>query len=144
LTSKETYFFSEHIRSFLSEKWAVAIQFPEDKNLTNQINARIELNRFVKTLAILDENNQNDYIPKQIDDLIKVINLVEMIQNCKNSTIHYNNKIYLDYLFASVVYSSIDNYESRQSKDIENNIINSIHIKERNRMFRKIISFGLA
>lgn len=137
MSSKETYFFSEHIRNFLSEKWAVAIQFPEDKNLTNQINARIELNRFAKTFDTLDENNQ-------IDDLIKVINLVEMIQNCKNPTIHYIYKIYLDYLFSSVVYSTKDNYESRYSKEIENKIINSINIKERNRMFRKIISFGLA
>ena len=66
MSSKETYFFSEHVRNILSEKWSVAIQFPDDKNLINQISARIELVRFVDTFAILDDNNPSDYlIPKQ-------------------------------------------------------------------------------
>ena len=144
MSSKETYFFSEHIRNFLSEKWAVAIQFPDDKILINQISARIELARFVDTFAILDDNNPTDYlIPKQINDLKKIINLLEIIQKCNNQTIHHNFKIYLDYLYSSVIYSK-DNYESRYSKEIETKILNSIEIKNRKRIFRKIISFGLA
>ena len=119
MPSEEKYFFEEHIRNFLNEKWTVAIQFPDDKILINQISARIELARFVDTFAILDDNNPTDYlIPKQIDDLKKIINLLEIIQKCNNQTIHHNFKIYLDYLYSSVIYSKID-YESRYSKEIE-------------------------
>jgi hypothetical protein len=95
MSSEVNYFFEEHIRNFLNEKWTVAIQFPDDKILINQISARIELARFVDTFAILDDNNPNDY-------------------------------------------------ESRYSKEIETKILNSIEIKNRKRIFRKIISFGLA
>jgi hypothetical protein len=144
MSNEENYFFKEHIRNFLNEKWSVAIQFPDDKILINQISARCELARFVDTFAILDDNNPSDYlIPKQIDDLKKIINLLEMIHKCNNPTIHHNFKIYLDYLFASVAFSKYD-YESRYSKEIETKILNSIEIKNRKRMFRKIISFGLA
>ena len=144
MSSEVNYFFEEHIRNFLNEKWTVAIQFPDDKILINQISARIELARIVDTFAILDDNNLTDYlIPKQIDDLKKIINLLEIIQKCNNQTIHHNFKIYLDYLYSSVIYSKID-YESRYSKEIETKIVNSIEIKNRKRIFRKIISFGLA
>ena len=144
MSGEEKYFFEEHIRNFLNEKWTVAIQFPDDKILINQISARIELARFVDTFAILDDNNPTDYlIPKQIDDLKKIINLLEIIQKCNNQTIHHNFKIYLDYLYSSVIYSKID-YESRYSKEIESKILNSINIKKKKRIFRKIISFGLA
>jgi hypothetical protein len=144
MSGEEKYFFEEHIRNFLNEKWTVAIQFPDDKILINQISARIELARFVDTFAILDDNNPTDYlIPKQIDDLKKIINLLEIIQKCNNQTIHHNFKIYLDYLYSSVIYSKID-YESRYSKEIETKIVNSINIKKKKRIFRKIISFGLA
>ena len=144
MSGEVNYFFEEHIRNFLNEKWTVAIQFPDDKILINQISARIELARIVDTFAVLDENNENDfYIPKQIDDLKKIINLLEIIQKCNNPTIHHNYKIYLDYLYSSVIYSKID-YESRYSKEIETKIVNSIEIKNRKRIFRKIISFGLA
>ena len=144
MSNEKKYFFEEHIRNFLNEKWSVAIQFPDDKILINQISARIELARIVDTFAILDDNNLTDYlIPKQIDDLKKIINLLEIIQKCNNQTIHHNFKIYLDYLYSSVIYSKID-YESRYSKEIETKIVNSIEIKNRKRIFRKIISFGLA
>ena len=145
MSSEEKYFFEEHIRDFLNEKWEIAIQFPDDKILINQISARIELARFVDTFAVLDENNPNDYyVPKQIDDLKKIVNLLEMIHTCNNQTIHHNYKIYLDYLYSSVVYSNKDNYESRYSKEIETKILNSINIKKRKRIFRKIISLGFA
>ena len=122
MSSEVNYFFEEHIRNFLNEKWTVAIQFPDDKILINQISARIELARIVDTFAILDDNNLTDYlIPKQIDDLKKIINLLEIIQKCNNQTIHHNFKIYLDYLYSSVIYSKID-YESRYSKEIETKI----------------------
>jgi hypothetical protein len=52
-------------------------QFPDDKILINQISARVELSRFVDTFAILDDNNS-------IDDLKKIINLLELIQKCNN------------------------------------------------------------
>lgn len=144
MSSEEKYFFKEHVRNYLNEKWSIAIQFPDDKILINQISARIELARFVDTLPILDDNNQFDYlVPKQIDDLKKIINLLELIQKCNNETIHDNYKIYLDYLYSSII-NSTDNYESRYSKEIETKILNSIQIKNRKRLFRKIISFGLA
>jgi len=144
MSGEENYFFEEHMRNFLNEKWTVAIQFPDDKILINQISARIELARFVDKFAVMDDNNPTSYlVPKQIDDLKKIINLLEMIHNCNNQTIHHNYKIYLDYLFASVAFSKCD-YESRYSKEIENKISNSIDIKKRKRLFRKIISLGLA
>jgi len=144
MSGEENYFFEEHMRNFLNEKWTVAIQFPDDKILINQISARIELARFVDKFAVMDDNNPTNYlVPKQIDDLKKIINLLEMIHNCNNQTIHHNYKIYLDYLFASVAFSKCD-YESRYSKEIENKISNSIDIKKRKRLFRKIISLGLA
>lgn len=68
---------------------------------------------------------------------------MELIQKCNNETIHDNYKIYLDYLYSSII-NSTDNYESRYSKEIETKILNSIQIKNRKRLFRKIISFGLA
>ena len=37
MSSEEKYFFEEHIRDFLNEKWEIAIQFPDDKILINQI-----------------------------------------------------------------------------------------------------------
>ena len=135
--------FKEHIRNFLIEKWSVAIQFPDDRILIDQISARIELSRFVTTFVILDDDTNDYLVPKQIDDLKNVIKLLEMIYKCNNPTIHHNYKIYLDYLFASIVYSKCD-YESRYSKEIETKILNSIEIKNRKRIFRKIISFGLA
>ena len=135
--------FKEHIRNFLIEKWSVAIQFPDDRILIDQISARIELSRFVTTFVILDDDTNDYLVPKQIDDLKNVIKLLEMIHKCNNPTIHHNYKIYLDYLFASIVYSKCD-YESRYSKEIETKILNSIEIKNRKRIFRKIISFGLA
>ena len=145
MSNEEKYFFKEHNRDFLNEKWSVAIQFPDDKILIDQISARIELTRFVDTFAILDDNNPSDYlVPKQIDDLNKIIKLLEIIHKCNNTTIHYNYKIYLDYIFSSIVYSKEDNYESRYSKEIETKIFNSITIKNRKRLFRKIISFGFA
>ncbi len=143
-STEQPYFFTEQTRNFLEEKWMIAIQFPDDKILINQISARIELARFVDTFTILDDNNPSDYlIPKQIDDLKKIVNLLEMIHNCNNQTIHHNYKIYLDYLFSSVVYSKYD-YESRYSKEIEIKILNSIDIKKKKRIFRKIISLGFA
>jgi hypothetical protein len=143
-STEQLYFFTEQNRNFLDEKWSIAIQFPDDKILINQISARIELARFVDTFTILDDNNPSDYlIPKQIDDLKKIINLLEIIQKCNNQTIHHNYKIYLDYLFSSVVYSKCD-YESRYSKEIEIKILNSIDIKKKKRIFRKIISLGFA
>jgi len=144
MSGEENYFFEEHIRNFLNEKWTVAIQFPDDKILIDQISARIELSRFFDTFAILDDNNPTNYlVPKQIDDLKKIINLLEMIHNCNNQTIHHNYKIYLDYLFASVAFSKCD-YESRYSKEVEIKILNSIDIKKKKRLFRKIITLGLA
>jgi len=144
MSCEENYFFEENIRNFLNEKWTVAIQFPDDKILINQISARIELARFVDKFAVMDDNNPTNYlVPKQIDDLKKIINLLEMIHNCNNQTIHHNYKIYLDYLFASVAFSKCD-YESRYSKEVEIKILNSIDIKKRKRLFRKIISLGLA
>jgi len=144
MSGEENYFFEEHIRNFLNEKWTVAIQFPDDKILINQISARIELARFVDKFAVMDDNNPTNYlVPKQIDDLKKIINLLEMIHNCNNQTIHHNYKIYLDYLFASVAFSKCD-YKSRYSKEVEIKILNSIDIKKRKRLFRKIISLGLA
>lgn len=138
MSNEKKYFFEEHIRNFLIEKWSVAIQFPDDRILIDQISARIELSRFVDTFAILDDNNPSDYqIPKQIDDLKKIINLLELIQKCNNPTIHHNYKIYLDYLYSSVIYSTND-YESRYSKEIETKILNSIEIKNRKRLFRKV------
>ena len=145
MSTKETYFFQEYIRNYLNEKWSVAIQFPEDKNLIKQINARIELQRYIKTYVVLDENNTTDYcIPKQIEDLNKLLNIIEKIQDCKNSKIHYNYKLYLDYIYSYIVNCTIDNYESRWSNDIENKIINDINIKKRKRIFIKIISLGFA
>ena len=38
MSSEEKYFFEEHIRDFLNEKWEIAIQFPDDKILINQMN----------------------------------------------------------------------------------------------------------
>jgi len=144
MSGEENYFFEENIRNFLNEKWTVAIQFPDDKILINQISARIELARFVDKFAVMDDNNPTNYlVPKQIDDLKKIINLLEMIHNCNNQTIHHNYKIYLDYLFASVAFSKCD-YKSRYSKEVEIKILNSIDIKKRKRLFRKIISLGLA
>ena len=141
----EIYFFEEHNRDFLNEKWSVAIQFPDDKILIDQISARCELARFVDTFAILDDNNPIDYlVPKQIDDLNKIIKLLEIIHKCNNPTIHHNYKIYLDYIFSSIVYSKEDKYESRYSMEIENNIIRDINIKKKNRLIRKIFTFGLA
>jgi len=144
MSGEENYFFEEHMRNFLNEKWTVAIQFPDDKILINQISARIELARFVDKFAVMDDNNPTNYlVPKQIDDLKKIINLLEMIHNCNNQTIHHNYKIYLDYLFASVAFSKCD-YESRYSKEVEIKILNSIDIKKKKRLFRKIITLGLA
>ena len=48
--------------------------------------------------------------------------------------IHHNFKIYLDYLYSSVIYSTND-YESRYSKEIETKILNSIEIKNRKNLF---------
>jgi hypothetical protein len=140
----EIYFFPEHIRNYLVEKWSVAIQFPDDKNLIKQINTRKELQRFLKTFAISDETTEIDYVPKQIEDLYKVLNIIEQIQNCLNLTIYLRYKFYLDYVFISIVNSIKDDYEYILSNEIENRIINDIKTKEKKRIFRKIISFGFA
>lgn len=140
----EIYFFPEHIRNYLIDKWQITIQFPEDKNLIEQIKTRKELQRFLKTFAISDETTEIDYVPKQIEDIYKVLNTIEQIQNCLNLTIYLRYKFYLDYVFISIVNSIKDDYEYIFSKEIENRIINDIKTKEKKRMFRKIISFGLA
>ncbi len=134
----EIYFFEEHNRDFLNEKWSVAIQFPDDKILIDQISARCELARFVTTFIVLDDDINDYLVPKQIDDLNKIIKLLEIIHKCNNPTIHHNYKIYLDYIFSSIVYSKEDKYESRYSMEIENNIIRDINIKKKNEYFEKL------
>ncbi len=143
MDDQNEYFFSEFNRNYLKEKWSVTTQFLEDQNLINQLNAIKDLQRYVKIYVIHDDSLENN-VPEQIDDLSNLINLLKIIQDCKNSTIHSNFKLYLDYLFISIVDSNKYNYKSVYSNEIENKIIDAIKIKKRKRFFRKIISFGFA
>ncbi len=143
MDEQNEYFFTEFNKNFLKEKWIIAIQFRGDENLINQLNAIKEINRYLKTYAILEDGLEN-YIPKQIDDLSKLFNILEIIQECNNSSIHSKFKLYLDFVFISIVNSNKYNYESVYSIEIENKIISAVKNKKRKRLFRKIISFGFA
>jgi hypothetical protein len=131
-------FFSNDITNFLIEKWKVATEFPENKNITNQILAINTLQNYIISTS------KNKEKPRQIEDFENILKLVRLIQECKNLTIHTDYKIYIDDVFISIISSNKNNYNSIYSIDTEEEIIKLIKIKKRNRIIRKICSFGLA
>lgn len=133
-----TGYFSEDIRKFLLEKWSIATKFPNNKNLTQQILANRTLQRY------LNSNYQKNLEDRQIEDFLNILKLLEKIQECKNLTIHSDYKSYLDYVFENIINSNKNNYNSLYSIDTEEELENVIKIKKRNRLIRKIFTFGLA
>ena len=132
-----TGYFSEDIRKFLLEKWSIATQFPNNKNLTQQILANRTLQRY------LNSNYKKNLEDRQIEDFLNILKLLEKIQECKNLTIYSDYKSYLDYVFENIINSSKNNYNSLYSIDTEEELENVIKIKKRNRLIRKIFTFGL-
>ena len=131
-------FFSNDITHFLIEKWKVATEFPENKNITNQILAINTLQNYIISTS------KNKEKPRQIEDFENILKLVRLIQECKNLTIHTDYSTYIDDVFISIISSNKNNYNSIYSIDTEEEITKLIKIKKRNRIIRKIFSFGLA